>query len=847
MMSHLRLVLRLAFRNLRQGLRGFGIFLACIALGVTTIVGIESLSHALTDGLASEGRSILGADVTLSRMHRPATEPERSSLSQAGSLSELIGLRGMATNDQGAALVDIKAVDQFYPQIGSVVLDPPMALKEALSSSPDHYGAVADLALFSRLGLKPGDTIRMGGATITLSAILVSEPDRLGSGLTFGPRLLLSPESLAATGLVQPGSLVRYTYRLIAKDGQNDDPAIRNIHETLAQTLSDSGFEIRDRLNASPQLAKNIERFTQFLTLVGLTALLVGGTGVANAVSAYIERRRTSMAILKALGATGGMAFAIAFFEIIGLALLGIGLGLFMGAALPFIVSYLAAPLLPFPLEPHLYVSKLIGGALYGLLTAVSFSLFPLGRVQDIPVSALFRDRISEDHAWPRRRYLIGTVLSAALLSLTVILFSFDRRIAIASVIGTVIVFAILRLVAAVLMFGAQHAPRLPKTELRLAIGNIHRPGVLTPSLVLSVGLGSTLLVAISLIDGNISRQLTKSLPERAPSFFFVDIPGRDLERFDQFLEQSAGAVTLVHVPMLRGRITEIKGIRAEQANTSEDAKWVLDGDRGITFSDTIPEGSTLVAGEWWNAAYRGPPLVSMEADIAKGLGLEIGDAITVNVLGRSITATISNLRRVDWQSLGINFVMVFSPHSFAGAPTSYLATLTYQGGSDAKTEAALLNLSAKTFPAVTAIRVKEALDAINGIVGKLVIGIRAASGVTILAGILVLAGALGAGQRNRIKDAVILKTLGATRRRLLLAYCIEYGLLGIAAGLFGLIAGTGVAFSVIHFAMKTGFEMLFAPALVTVITSVAATIGIGLAGTYRVLDEKPSAYLREQ
>jgi len=847
MTSNAFVPLRLALRNVRQGLSGFRIFLACIALGVTTVVGIESLSRSLTDGLAAEGRSMIGADISLSRMHRPADDAERALFAGLGQLSEITSLRGMAVGGEGAALIDIKSVDSGYPTLGEVVLDPPQALSAALSVQGGTYGAVADLALFSRLNLKPGDVVSIGDARIRLSAVLVSEPDRIGGGLTFGPRMMLSPDALAATGLVQPGSLVRFTYRILIPMGFNDDKAVLAEATELTKKTRDSGFEIRNRLNASPQLTKNIERFTQFLAIVGLTALIVGGTGVANAVSAYLTRRRTSIAILKALGASGSIAFFIAFLEVMGLALLGVAIGLFLGATLPFIVAVLAGAYLPFPLEPHLYPDELAKGALFGILTALTFSLMPLGRVHDIPVSALFRDLIVEDRRWPRLRYRAGTVLAALGLIASVIGFSFDRTIAVMGVAGTLAAFIILRIVATGIMALARALPRSRIIELRLALGNMVRPGALTPSLTLSLGLGVTLLVAISLIDANISQQLMKSLPERAPSFFFVDIPGRDLAQFDQFLNDQAKDATIVHVPMLRGRITELKGIKAENVKASENASWVLDGDRGVTFADQLPEGSTLVSGEWWVKDYQGPPLVSLEADIAKGLNLSLGDTIIVNVLGRSMTAKIANLRRVDWQSLGINFVMVFSPNTFAGAPTSYLATLAWKDGGDAKREAALLNLSARTYPAVTAIRVKEALDAISELVDKLVWGIRGASSITILASILVLAGALGASQRNRIYDAVILKTLGATRLRLVFMFALEYGLIGCAAALFGLIAGTGAAYAVVSFAMKSSFTFAFAPAFGTMLIAVLATIAIGLIGTWQVLDEKPSAYLKSQ
>ena len=839
--------LRLALRNLRQGLTGFRIFLACIALGVTAIVGIESLSRSLADGLAAEGRNILGADITFSRMHRPADAEERLALAKIGKVSEIISLRGMALGGEGAALVDIRAVDESYPALGAVELEPTQRLGDALSASDHVFGVAADPALFSRLNVQLGDTLHLGEAQLRLAAIVKAEPDRVGGGLTFGPRMIVSPDALAASGLVQPGSLVRYTYRILIPDGKNGDEAVRAETALWSEIMRDSGFEIRNRLNASPQLTRNIERFTQFLTFVGLTALIVGGTGVANAVGAYLDRRRTSMAILKALGAGGSTVFWMAFCEVLGLAVLGVALGAIAGAALPFAVAGLAGPFLPFPLEPHVYGGRVAIGALYGLLTAMTFSLLPLGRVHDIPVAALFRDVVEPDRRWPRARYCVSAAVAAIGLMAAVIFFSFDRSIAWMGCVGTVMAFGAFRLVAQAIMAIARRVPRPRTTELRLALGNIYRPGALTPSLVLSLGLGVTLLVAISLIDANLSHQLTQSLPERAPSFFFVDIPSRDLARFDGFLSSQAKDATILHVPMLRGRITAVKAVPAEQVKASDNASWVLDGDRGVTFAENVPEGSTLVAGEWWAKDYSGPPLVSLDADIAKGLGLGIGDTMTVNVLGRTLTATIANLRRVDWQSLGINFVMVFSPNVFAGAPTSYLATLAWSGGGDANREAALLNLSARTFPAVTAIRVKEALEAINELVGKLVLGIRGASGVTILADILVLAGSLGAGQRNRIRDAVILKTLGATRRRLVFAFAVEYGLIGTATALFGVLAGTAAAYAVVAFALKANFLFAPGPAIATAFVAVVATIAMGLMGTWRVLSEKPSEHLKGQ
>ena len=835
---------RFALRNLRQGLSGFRIFLICIVLGVTAIVGIDSLARSLADGLSAEGRTLLGADLVISRMHREATETEQDLFKSKGIITEVISLRGMARTESAAALVDIKAIEQTYPLLGMPTLDPTMTIGDALSKRGYRFGVVADDALFTRLGLKPGDLITLGTAQFELRAILKAEPDRIGGGLTLGPRLLMSAEALKTTGFIQAESLIRYSYRLLLSD--RSDITLTQIETDLTRALADDGYEVRSRLNASPQLTRNIERFSQFLVLIGLTALVIGGTGVANAVSNYVERQRTTMAVFKALGASGSTVFQIAFIEIMILAFLGTVLGLVFGATLPYLVATLASSFLPFQLAPQIYSDRLILGALYGILTAVCFSLPALGRVHDLPVAALFRDDIAPSATSLRRSYRLATVISAIGLAATIIIVSHDRLITIVAIAGTLTAFGLLRLVSLAIMATAKRLRHLHQTELRLALGNIYRPGSLTPTLTLALGLGVTLLVAISAVQSNLVHLVTAGLPAKAPSFFFVDIPARDRDAFDTFLKTQEPRAALVHVPMLRGRITALNDIKANDVKASEDAKWVLDGDRGITFSETIPNGSRLIAGEWWPADYAGPPVVSLEADIAKGLGLSIGDTIAVNSLGRTIRAKIANLRRVDWQSLGINFVMVFSPNTFKGAPVNYLATLTVEGsGQTATEEASLLVSTARAFPSVTAIRVREALETVHTLLDQLALAIRGAAGVTLVASVFVLAGAVGAGQRGRIRDAVILKTLGATRPRLIAIFLLEFGILSASAGFFGMIAGLSAAWGIIHFAMRTAFEIPVMEALATTLTAAMATIGLGLLGTWRVLNEKPARHLR--
>ena len=842
--QRLLMVLRLALRDLRGGVRGFGVFLSCLALGVAAIAGVGSLSRSLSDGLAREGAVILGGDVAFSLALRQASEEQRAFFASRGSVSEIATMRAMARAPEGdATLVDLKAVDRGYPLTGAITIEPEMPLAVALARKGEAFGAVADESLLVRLGLAPGATIRVGEVHLRISGKIVTEPDKLAVGMGLAPRLLVSDEALRVSGLIQPGSVVRWTYRI--RLGDPSDQYLAAVTNDARENFPDAGWEARTRAGAAPRLEDNVRRFAEFLTLVGLTALLVGGVGVANAVKHYLDRKRDSLATLKALGASGGTVFAIYLTEIGLIALLGIAIGLVLGMAMPFGVAWGFAQVIPIPLVPAVHVGALSIALAYGLLVVLVFSLWPLGRAHDVPVSALFRDEVEPNRRWPRRRYVVLAALAAlALIALTIASAEVER-VAIIYVVAAAAVFVVLRALASGLMALTRRLPRPRSIPLRLAIANVHRPGALTPTVVLSLGIGLSLLVTLALIEGNLQRQLTSTLPERAPSFFFIDIPSSDSERFTDFVRGKAPGARLEEVPLLRGRIVRVKDIPAEEVKPDPDAAWVLRGDRGITFAQIVPDGSTVTAGNWWPENYDGPPLVSFDRRLAEGLGLGIGDKITVNVLGRTVEATISNLRTVEWESLGINFVLVFSPNTFRSAPHTVLATLTFDHSVGTEAEIELLKQTAAAFPAITTVRVKEALDAINAIVADLALAIRGASLVTLIASVLVLAGALAASHHNRVYDAVILKTLGATRGRLVLAYGLEYAILGIVTAVVATAAGGVAAAYVVTNVMRFRFEFDPSAAAFAVGVAIVLTVTFGLVGTWRALGEKPARILR--
>jgi len=839
------LPLRYALRELRGGLRGFYVFIACIALGVMTISGVASVAASLSDGLAREGRTLLGGDVAFSLFQREAKPDEIAFLRERGEVSVTASLRGMTRAADGRlALVEIKAVDAGYPMLGQLSLEPNMPVTDLLAEHDGAFGAAADQTLLTRLDLKLGDRVNVGSATFQIRSLDKGEPDKLAGGLGFGPRFLVSEAGLRATQLIQPGSLVRWNYRVKLPNDVNSDRNTTQLVDATRQALPQAGWEVRSRDNASPQLERTISRFTQFLTLVGLAALLVGGVGVANAVKSHIDRRRDVIATFKAVGATGGDVFAIYLTQVMGLAVIGSILGLVAGAALPFAIVHLFGKILPLPVEPALHVDELALSLVYGLLTALAFGLWPLGRVRDVPVAALFRETVSVAAHRPRWRHLAWMAAVIAVLIAVIIGLAYDKRVATVFVVSAIAVFILLRAIAAVLMALARRLPRARMTMLRLAITNIYRPGALTPSVVMSLGLGLVVLVTITQIDGNLRRQFMAALPEHAPSFYFIDIPSTEADRFTAFLRQTSPGSTVEEVPMLRGRIVAARGVKAEDLKPSTDSEWVLQSDRGLTSTGEIPKGSKIVEGEWWGADYNGPPLVSIEKKIADGLKLKVGDDIVVNVLGRDISAKIGNMRTVDWQGLGINFVLVFSPNAFRGAPHTHIATLT-EAHPDAGSDAGIVKSVATAFPTVTSVRVREALETIGTVVTNLVLAIRGASAITLISALLVLGGALAAGHRHRVYDAVILKTLGATRISLLGAYALEYLLIGFATAIFGVIAGSIAAWLIVTRLMTLSFVWQAGSAAGVVASTLLVTVGLGLTGTLMALNQKPAAVLR--
>ncbi len=841
------LALRLAFREIRNGIKGFSVFIACIALGVMVITGVGALTDTLRLGLADQGRLLIGGDISIARMHTRLDAEGQAKLAALGRVSESATMRTMARHPNGedSALVELKSVDSAYPLVGTVALAGDAPLSEVLAQP---NAAAVDPILLERLGLAVGDRFRIGTADLIAAAIIEKEPDALNDRLTFGPRVLVASDTLEATGLVKPGALVRWRYTVALPDGsERDDTALGAARADLAERMTGQGFTVIDRRDPSPQVRRTLERLRQFLTLIGLTALMVGGVGVANAVATFIDKRRKSIATMKSIGAPSNQIFLVFLTQILFVTLIGIAIGLALGLVVPFVVNTFFGHLLPVPATVTVSASSIATACAYGLLVALLFALWPLGRAETVPPAVLFRDDVATGRIWPRPHIVVWTVIVGAVLVALSVLSSDTQRIALAFCGAIAAIFALFFALGWAVTLAARRVPRPRVPELALAIGNLGAPGGLTRSVVLSLGSGLSLLMAVALADHSIVSELRQRLPDNSPDYFVLDIPRTEIDAFRRTVTAVEPDTTIYDAPMLRGRIVAVGGVPAEQITAKDEAQWALNGDRGITYADTVPEGSRVVAGAWWDKDYAGQPLVSFEADIAKGLGLDVGDEVTVNVLGRDITAKIANLREVEWESLAINFVLVFSPNTLAGAPTNALATVTLPKDADVAREAQVARAMTKAYPTATAIRVRDAIEAFNEVFAKVMMAVRVAGGVTLIAGALVLAGALATAQRRRIQEAVILKALGATSGRILAAHAIEYVLLALVTAGFAVLLGSLAAWATLEFIMDVRFTFSW--------TAVAQALGLasllvllfGGFGTWRALRARPVPYLRSE
>ena len=896
------LALSLARRGLRAGTRGLLSVVLCLALGVAAIAAVGSLRAATEAGLAGNGRTLLGGDVAVGTGAEPPPPALRAWLTARGArLSTTAQMRTLLVGPSGARqLISLRAVGPGWPLLGAPVLHPSMSLARALGKQDGRYGLLADPLVLSRLGLRPGGTARIGMQTFILRAALVSTPDLVSGPALFGAPALIAAAALPGTGLVVPGALVSYTLRAVMADPAGG-PALR---AALRARFAAQGWRIRGPSEAAPGVTQFITLTTRFMALVGLTALLMGGIGVAGGVSAWLAARAETLAILRCLGAPARLVFAVCLLQVAALAAAGIALGLVTGGLVPVLAGRWLGSVLPVPVAAGIFPGPLALAAAYGALTAGAFALWPLGQAAQVPGAALFRGAATGGTFggrpalafWPADRRPRGrraapavdgdggtvraaptvrggpveagaflpnaialpaeasgrrlaravllaiALLGAALVGLAVASTD-DRPLALWFCAAALGALGLFRVAAWILARVAHAAPAPARPWARLGLGNLYRPGAPTAPMLVSVGLGLSTLAAVALIQGNLNRVVLAALPDRAPSFFFIDLQPDQLARFRALVRATPGPHRIDTLPTLRARIVAVNGVPAADIHAAPGTGWALRGDRGLTYAATPPEGTRLVAGRWWAPDYQGPPLVSLDARLARGWGVRLGGVIRVNVLGRDIDLRVASLRDIQWMRLGLNFVLVASPGLLGQAPHTEIATVHVARDQ----EGGLLARVSDALPNVTGIAVRGVLAEVAGLLDQIAAALAATGAVTLLAGALVLVSAVAAGQRRRVRQAVILKTLGATRAQIRAAWMVEFGALGLTAGLLAAGVGGLASWAVLHFLMHLPWVFLPGRLALGLLAALAMLLGFGYAGTARALRVPPASQLRDE
>ena len=836
------LSLRFASRELRAGVRGFRIFLACLALGVAAIAAASSTAEAFRRGLASEAREILGGDLSVSAWQRRFTPQERAAFAHTGRVAYAIGVNAMAEAPSGARhVVELRGVSDTYPLAGKVELQGGGSLAQALAVQNGVAGAVVEQSLLDRLGIKLGDKFLIGNTPVIARAVLIAEPDRLGRGFPLGPRVLTGIRTIEQGGLLGAGAPYGETVRIAIPPSEDIGRAARDLrHDLHAHRL-----RVRDRNDAAPGIRKLIDQLEYFLGFIGLASLVAGGLGVSGAVSAYLEARKPSIAVLKALGADGALTRNTYLIQIGLLAVLGVAIGLVIGGAAPLVLGALVRNSLPIPALFAVYPMPLLKAGAFGLLSAAAFSLAPLARARTTPPAALLRSDLSGRLTFGVE--LIGALIAGGALAALAVVTAPTPLAAGLMIGGVAVSFVLLWLLGLAAAFVAGRARIGARGALRIGLANLAGPRSAARTASPAIGLGVALLAAVVLIQSSLLSQVADVAPRTAPALVFIGVPGDRAPVFDAEVAQAFGRPLTPQVyqrwPYATGRILRANGKTLERRKMPEGERWAFDNDIGLSAIGAEPPNAGIVAGHWWAANYDGPPLVALDADAARAGGLKIGDTLTLSILGREIDARIAVLRKVEFGAFGPAFTLVVTPQTLAGAGLNDIAIAKATPAQ----EAAVTRALGRDFPTVDVISVREQLAAATDLFNRLALAVRGAAAVAALAGLLVLAGAIAAGARARAKEAATLKVLGAARGQILLAYAVEYGLVGLIAG----VAGTGLGYLAAWPVVVKVFQARWSVDW----TGVAALVGgaallAGLGGilaALQALSKRPAPVLRAE
>jgi len=835
------LAFQIAKRELAGGFKGFAVYLACLSLGAFAIAATGSVTQSFHRGLIAEQRTLLGGDIAFSVLQRRITQEERQWMEARGAISESVTLNVMGQTQERRRQVDLRGVDDTHPLIGAPVFsDKSAQLDKVLAFKNNRWGAAVSASLLEHFSLSIGDYIDLGPFQVEIRAELERESDGLGTAGSFGPHALVHLNALIEAERLTNGQLFRASYRMIA-DGEK----VETIAKDADALWSDAGLRVRQPEDAVDGLQDILSMLNIFLSVIGVSALVAGGVGVAQATTAFLTTRIPSIATFKAMGANTSLIRNAYGLQLAGLAAFGALIGVLLGALVPFIVVALFADRIALPQILGIYPLPLLKAMGLSILAAALFALPALGRASATPPAALFRKLTgSKSIKLPVLERCLTVMAALALIGVAA-LTSPRPMMTLMLLVGAGVFYFILLAAALLIRKAAQFFARRAKGLRRLALSNLGGPGSLAPTIAPALGLGLALLTVVATVQANLLRQVRETAPQNIPSLIFSQIPGDRFEEFDKILASEGIAIDnpdlYRRAPQMLGRVISLKGKPLVREEVAESERWVVDQEIGLTYLAKKPPEAQLTQGFWWQEDYAGPLLVSIEHDAAKGLGLEVGDEIGFRIFGRELEAEVTSLRIVDWGGFGTNTAFILSPGLLEAANPRHLAIAK----ASRDIELALITVLGRTLPDVIVFQTSNFLAVAARLLGNIAMAINAAASIVTIAGLLVLIGAFAAMTRKRREEAALLKTFGASKNAILGLYAGEFAIAGAVAAFLGVLMGVGAAYPVVINIFEAQWHL---PWDTILLVSGFAILAAGIGGIFTglvALSQPPARVLR--
>lgn len=840
--SSLTIALKLALKEIRHGWRHFAVFLACLILGVAIMASVNSFGYIVKDSFKNEAQSLLGGDMEIRIRGVQATDSQKEFIEKYGQASYVATLRSMLHFKDSYTLVEIKAIDNHYPLLGKLEFNEDIPREKIFANN----GVAVDKILLSQMDLQLGDQVKIGAGTYTIRATLKTEPDRAVQIFSFGPRVMMSHASLGKSNLVSTFSLIEHRYRVVTpKNIIINEKYEESVEKALGVTFPDTSWRVSTGTDGNETLKRFLDQLLAFMTLSGLATFLIAGIGIGSSVRSYLEKKSQTIAVLKVQGASRKIVFGTYVLVMAILVLIG---GL-VGSLVSIVITTSLMPLLSEILpsikgQREIHVSSQLLAIWYGFLIAYLFSLPALFSAVNIRPSLLFRSKTGI--LLFRNDSIVRTILGIfSLLLIGTLFINADDKLFISGAIVIILLAFSLFYMCGVLVKNFAKRIQVKTPWLKLALGNIHRPGSTSGTVIYAIGISLTVLIALTLTEANFQARINDLMEEKAPSLFIIDIQPHQKDDLQKLLLKYASSDRVMLYPMSRGRIVKIDGKPVTEVKVSEDIDWAVQGDRGLSYSATPPENANIVQGKWWPEDYAGKPLLSVDERFLDGMGLELGDTITVSILGEEITAEITSARQIDYSTFQLNFAMMLSPGVIENMPHTSLATIHLEKNIEKEFE--LAKRIAQDFPGATAIRTKEVVELVQNIMRHIATALKITVAISLVAGLLVLTSALSATIEQRIYDVAILKVLGARRSDILKSCTAEWMLLAIATSVIASVVGTFSAYLINSRLRGKDFLVMPEVTSTTIILCVIVIWLIGYVGNRKLFNFRPASLLRNE